>query len=78
MYPCFHEPTGGRDRSPVAGRCMTKSYRRVNLQTGLLKGQFKIRAQSVRACFNESYSCFAGVLAKILLGVSMVGTWRTG
>lgn len=20
VYPCFHEPTGGRDRSPVAGR----------------------------------------------------------
>ena len=21
VYPCFHEPTGGRDRSPAAGRC---------------------------------------------------------
>ena len=20
VYPCFHEPTGGQDRSPVAGR----------------------------------------------------------
>ena len=45
VYPCFHEPTGGKDRSPVKGRSGGQ-----NIAWGLFGGQVRGTPDTMASC----------------------------
>ena len=50
VYPCFHEPTGGRDRSPVPGRSGGQ-----NIAWGLYGGQLTDWVSRARGWYDEVF-----------------------